>query len=488
MIASVPAGTVKLVGHPTLDWRYEVDIDASRDDHKQVWAAGKTLGGSSSINGMVYVRGTRGDFDDWVSDGCPSWGADDVFPYFRKSEHFYGPSSPDHGTEGPLAVSPISHLHPLSGAFVSACEQIGLPRRSDYCGGDLFGAFPIFATIKQGRRCSTYDAFLAPVRGRPNLQIVTEAEVTRIVFESVRAVGVEVIIAGRPPQVIRTRGEVLVCAGTIGSPVLLLRSGVGPAQELRELGVSPVMDLPVGKNLQEHSVVSISKLVSVATYNDAARPAMLAWHLLQYAFLRTGPLSSPAVQAMAYAKSDPMLPEPDVCFSLLPLAMDLTDAPKLHESSGISIAAQICRPYARGSIQLTDPSPRSRPKITYQMLDDERDVASLTFAGRMAERIFSAPPLAQYVRARNQPNAELMDDAQWREYLRRYVGIGYHPVGTCRMGTTAAAVVDPTLRVRGLAGIRVADASIMPRITSGNTNAPSIMIGEKAAALILERR
>lgn len=483
MLVDMPAGTLKLMGDEAADWTYEVEPDASRDGHRQIWSGGRMLGGSSSINGMVYARGERADYDEWRDAGCPGWGADDVWRYFLKAERFNGPPSQDHGQSGPLGVSPLNTKHRLTDAFLKACEQVGMPRRDEYCAGDQLGSFPIWTTTERGRRTNAYDAYVRPNLNRPNLRVLTGAAVDSIVFEGRRAVGVRGRRDGEPFDV-RTRGEVLVCAGAIASPVILLRSGIGPADQLAGLGIPCAADLPVGRNLQEHAVIAVSKLVDMATYNEAPKPLNLPLNVANYFLRRAGPLTSPAVQAFSYAKTRPDLAKPDVCFAFIPLALDLAGAPRLHDRSGVTIAGQICQPRARGEIRLRDPAPSTRPVIDYQMLADAEDLAKLVQVARSCEDIFAAPALAGHVQAANQPPTALDLDSDWEAYLRRVLGIGYHPVGTCRMGSDASAVVDPMLKVRGVSGLRVIDASVMPRITSCPTNAPTIMIAERGADLV----
>jgi choline dehydrogenase len=486
-LVNMPAGTFKLMGDQSADWSYTVENDPTRGGRPGRWSAGRMLGGSSAINGMVYVRGLRGDFDHWAEAGCAGWGFSEVFPYFLRSETFAGPPSQEHGAHGPLSVSPARTVHPLARAFLAACDEIGVAKRDDYCNGDQFGAFLVWSTTRRGRRCSTYDAYLKPIRARTNLQIVTDAEAEKILFEGRRATGVRVR-RGDAEETYRAKREVIVACGTIGSPVLLMRSGLGPAAHLRDLGVEIVNDLPVGRNVQEHVSVGLSKLVDQPTYNSPMSALHMARHMIDYLLFKRGPLTSPAVHAMAYAKSAPALEEPDICFSFLPLALDFTVAPpKLHPAPGVTIAGQVCRPRSRGTILLKDASPRTRPVIRHDMFADPRDMETLMAAAKLAERMFAASPLAAHVTGANQPPQPMADDEAWRDYIRAWSGIGYHPVGSCRMGVGEDAVVDPRLRVRGVEGLRVIDASIMPRITSGNTNAPVIMIAEKGAELVRER-
>jgi len=486
-MVKMPAGTYKLIGRPKSDWLYELEPDASRGGRVQVWSGGRMLGGSSAINGMVYIRGVRTDYDDWAADGCPGWGFSDVMPYFIKSERFAGPPSQAHGTHGPLAVSPPQTVHPLARAFVRACGEIGLPMLDDYCDGDQYGAYLIWSTTDRGRRCSAYEAFLKPALNRPNLQVVSEAEAERLTFDGKRVTGVRFRRAGAS-ETCTARREVIVSGGAMGSPTLLLRSGLGPAAELKAAGVEVLADLPVGRNLQEHISIGMSKLVDQPTFNSPLGPLHMARYMFEFLALRRGPLTSPAVHAMAQAKSRPDMDVADISFSFLPLAVDYrARPPKMHDRPGVSISGLVCRPYTRGTIKLASGDPKQRPIIDYPTLGDERDRIALRAAGRMVQDMFEAPALAQHVVGPGQPDRRLTTDEDWDAYIHERVGHGYHPVGTCRMGQPGASVVDPSLRVHGVAGLRVVDASVMPRLPSANTNAPTIMIAEKAAETVREQ-
>lgn len=482
----MPAGSFMLMGNPKADWIYPTEPDPSANNRSITWAAGKVLGGSSGINGMVYIRGQRSDYDLWRDSGCPGWGFDDVYPYFLKAERWEGPPSPQHGTDGFLSVSPPRVLHALTDPFLQACAQAGMPIREEYCGGDLLGSFPVNGTTRNGQRCSTRRAYLEPVLRRPNLTVIDHSLVGKITFEGRRATGVHAVCGGQAMS-FTARREVLLCGGTLASPTLLLRSGVGPSAELAEFGIPVVADLPgVGRNLQEHCGVSQSRLVDMPTYNTQMKPWQLARHLLNYLVARRGMLTSIAVHAMAYGKSDEHLVEPDFCMSFLPLCIAFVDGkPALHKQAGITVGSQLLRPRSRGRIRLRDTAPDTRPIIEHGMISDPRDVALTIAACKRTAAVFAAPALASHVIADNDPAQIPQTDAAWEDYARSRVGIGYHPVGSCRMGSDDMAVVDTKLRVRGIEGLRVVDASIMPNIISGNTNAPTIAIAEKAADIIL---
>ena len=481
----MPAGSFRLMGDADADWRYPVAPDSSQARPSRPWSAGRGLGGSSAINGMVYNRGVRGDYDAWAAAGATGWSFEEVFPYFLRSERFAGQGLEQaHGALGPLAVSPPRVLHPLAKAFIAACGESGLPEREDYCAGEQDGAFVVLGTTDKGERADTGRAFLTEAARRPNLRIITRAEAQTLVFEGSRACGVHVREPGGE-QTYRAN-EVIVSCGAIGSPALLQRSGIGPADSLRALGIGVVADLPgVGANLQEHPSIGISRLVNQPTYNSRMTPLGLGLAMAEYVLFRRGMMSSIAVHAMGCARTEPGATDPDVALSFLPLCIDLRSAPpRPHKSPGVTIAANVCHPATRGRVSLVAREGGYQPLIEHQMLGDDRDLERLVAAGRLIEQIFEAPALRRCVVARNSPETAPGSDEAWRDYVRSNVGLGYHPVGTCRMGEDTGAVVDPLLRVRGIEGLRVIDASVMPRITSGNTNAPTIMIAERAADLI----
>lgn len=482
----MPAGSFALMGNPKADWIYPTEPDPSAGSRVTTWAAGKALGGSSSINGMVYIRGQRGDYDAWRDSGCPGWGFDDLLPYFRKSENFTGPASSVHGTEGPLTVSPPRALHPLAHTFLDAAGHCGMPAREEYCAGDVHGSFIVYGTTRNGKRCSARKAYLEPALKRPNLTVATDAFVDNVMFEGRRAIGVNVIVDGAR-QTFLARREVVLSGGTIASPGVLLRSGIGAGADLSTMGIEVVADLPgVGCNVQEHCGVSQSRLIDVPTYNTMVGPLRLAGHLLQYATVKKGILTSIAVHAMAYARSSPELSEPDIAMSFLPLAIGFVGGhPAMAKQAGVTIGSQVLRPHGRGRISLKDRDPLSKPVIKHALLGDRRDLELTIKGSRLVTKVFAAPPLAKHVIGDHEPASLPDSDSAWESYVRQRVGIGYHPVGSCRMGTDDMAVVDPLLRVRGVERLRVVDASVMPNIISGNTNAATIAVAEKAAEMIV---
>jgi choline dehydrogenase len=481
LLFDMPAGSFALMGNPKADWIYPTEPDSSAAGRSTTWAAGKVLGGSSGINGMVYMRGQRGDYHAWDE----GWSFDDLYPYFLKSEHFEGPPGAAHGSDGPLSVSPPRVLHPLAHTFLEAAGQCRMPRREEYCAGDLAGSFLVYGTTRSGKRCSARKAYIDPIAGRSNLTILRQAMVEKVVLEARRAVGVSVVLAGQR-HMFRARTEVLVCAGTIGSPAILLRSGLGPGCELASLGIPVVADLPgVGRNVQEHSGISQGRLVNVPTYNTMIGWLRLAGHLLQYIFTKRGILTSIAVQAMAYARSAPELPEPDIAMSFLPLAIGFVGGhPTLAKSPGVTIGSQVLRPHGRGRIRLRDVDVESKPIIEHALLSDTRDLALNVQGARLVARMFAAPAFRAYVVGDHEPAELPSSDKEWEDYARQRAGIGYHCVGSCRMGDDDMSVVDSQLKTRGVDRLRVVDASVMPNIISGNTNAVTSAIAERAADIV----
>ena len=485
----MPAGTAKLMGHQTYDWCLPTQPDPTINDRTMQWAAGKVLGGSSSINGQVYMRGERSDYDNWEKLGCTGWGWDSVLPYFLKSETLHDAPSQTHGRHGPLSVSPIADPQPIGDHVIAAFSQIGISMNEDYCDGSQAGVYRIYATQKDGQRCSTAHGYLDPARNRPNLTVVTGARVDRVIIENGRAVGVAYRHAGNDCTV-RAAREVIVSAGTVHSPAILMRSGIGPAAQLAKHGIAAVADLPgVGQNLREHNSIGLAKLVNIPTMSARLGPVRLVGHLLNYLLRRKGLLTTPAVQVMASFRTDPDLPDPDIILSMLPVAVTFNDKGDavVEKRPSFSFGFHVARPQSRGEVRLHSADPDDKPVIDHRLQGDPSDVAKLVKALKVVEQACAAPALSSVIIGTLRPDPLPRNDEEWEAYVRAWGGIGYHSVGTCRMGRDKdpLAVLDPQLRVRGVAGLRVIDASAMPEPVSANTNAPTIMIAEKGSEMIL---
>lgn len=482
----VPGGIFKLINNPALDWCYQTEPEPELADRRLGWPRGKVLGGSSSINGLVYVRGQAEDFDHWHQLGNPGWAYEDVLPYFRRSEDQGRGADRFHGIGGPLAVSDPRVRMPIVDAFIEAAAQAGYRRTHDFNGADQEGAGYFQFTIGGGRRSSAARAYLKPILHRKNLRIVTGALTQRILFEGGAACGVEYTRAGCV-QKARCRRELILSAGAVGSPQILMLSGVGDPQALREQGIEVVHALPgVGGNLQDHlQIKSVFKTRRPMTLNDQVRTIWgRALVGLDYVVRRRGVLSFGASLAGAFLKTDPGLPRPDIQFHFQPLSLDRYDA-GLHKFSAFTMAVCGLRPRSRGRLSLRSADPSQAPIIQARYLSHPEDVETLVKGLAVARKIAAAPALAELISAEWMPGADVQGDDQIRAYVRSMGATVFHPAGTCRMGTGPDAVVDARLKVHGVAGLRVADASIMPTIVSGNTNAAAIMIGEKAADMIL---
>ena len=483
-MVNMPAGCYTMLGKPNTDWMYMTEPDPSLNGRQVMWMAGKMLGGGSAINGMMYIRGSRRDYDSWEQElGCEGWGWNTVQTFFKRSEGFAGTPGQSHSTNGPLGVALPQAIHPLSHAWIEACAETGLRKVGDYCAGDIDGAFMSYVTQHNGQRSSAARAFLHGALKRPNLQVLTGAMVDKVLIEQGRATSVRFLHDGAI-KAIAARREVIVSASTMASPAILLRSGIGPAEDLRALGIPVVVDAPaVGKNLQEHASVQTSVFVDIPTINTRMKPADLLLGVLQYLLTRRGIMTVTPVQAMAFLRSQPDLVEPDIKLQFGPLVFDpVTRGP--HKRAGTVVYANVAKPRSRGEIRLRSPDPADAPVIDHRLLGDPGDVAALIAGLKAVDRIYRSPSFARHVQGRIFPVEAPVDDLGWEQHVRNTAGIGYHPVGTCRMGGDRASVVDPRLNVRGVAGLRVADGSIMPIMPSANTNAPAIMIGEKAADMI----
>ena len=497
LLTYVPAGMQSLVASPRTNWFYMTEPDSTQNGRSIMWFSGKGLGGGSAINGMAYIRGTPYDYDQWAAMGCTGWSWSDVLPYFKKSEDFDGPPSEWHGKGGPLGVSRLRAVHPLARSFVEACKEIGLRDIEDYCSGDIDGAFINFATQRGGNRCSTAQGFLKPALRRPNLEVVTGAMADRILFDGKRAVGVRFVQDGQLKE-IRVAREVIVSAGTLQTPGILMRSGVGPGGHLQEHGIEVAADRQgVGKNLHEHASLHNSRLVDVPTYNVRNNPVRLGMEGLKYLLARRGMLTTCAVHAMAHVRSSPELEHPDIKYQMMPLWNDMVGKayfksegaiPDADRNFGIAITVNLMTPNSRGQILLRDADPFSRPVIDFRMYDDPADLERMRKGMKLSNDIYAAPSLAKHVTGPACPPDPDQSDEEWDEQLRACSSTGIHPVGSCRMGGDEDSVVDPQLRVRGVEGVRLADCSIIPVMPSANTNAPAIMVGEKCADYVRGNR
>jgi choline dehydrogenase len=456
-----------------------ITVPQDNAEKRQVpWPSGRALGGSSSINGMIYIRGNRADFDAWRDAyGCTGWGYADLLPYFKRAEDQGRGESFYHGVGGPLSVQDARYVHPLAEAWVRSAQEHGLPANSDHNGAEQDGVGPYQVTQDNGERCSTAAGYLRPALERPNLTVLTGAQVTRVLIEDGRAVGVRYVRDG--VEEARTRGEVVLSAGAVKSPQLLLLSGIGPAGQLRELGIEPVVDLPVGEGLQDHPLcIAQWATPEVPNFFEELTPeAMEVWQRE-----RQGPFASHFAVAGGFGRTKPDLPAPDVQYDAVALAASmgpdgLVIDPEKRAVSLVVVAAQV---RSRGRIVLASADPFERPLIDPGYLSDPGDLDTLVAGLREQREIAACGPLASYVTEELFPGPDVQTDEELRAYVRRTVTTVWHPTSTCAMGS----VCDPELRVLGVDGLRVVDASVMPTVPRGNTNAPTIAVAERAADLI----
>ena len=485
----MPAAFVRVLATERA-WTYETDPQPHAAGRKMFVPQGRTLGGGSSVNAMVYIRGTPHDYDGWRELGCQGWGWDEVLPFFKRAEGNQRFAGPLHGTEGPQAVSDARYRHPLSSAFLRAAQEAGLPYNDDFNGAQQAGVGFYQCTTFDGRRASTATTYLAQVRSDPKLQVQTHAHVARVLTKDGVATGVSYLIGGKgEPQTALSRGDVILCAGALASPKVLLLSGIGPGAQLASHGIGVVRDLPgVGENFQDHLEVSVygrtRDPISLAG-NDTGLGALK--HGLQWTLFKTGLLTSTVVESGGFVDTTGS-GQPDLQFHVLPTLVGDVDRPPLP-GHGISINPCFLHPASRGTVRLRSADPLAPISFDGGYLTAQADVDTLVRGLKLARRILRAPALAKLVSEELAPSAQdEISDAALADYVRQRAKTVYHPAGTCRMGSDPMAVVDPMLRVHGVQRLRVCDASVMPRIVSGNTNAPAIMIAERCADFVLAEK
>ena len=483
----IPAGFMKLLDHPTLTWGYHAEPDPGTAGRAILYPRGKVLGGSSSINGLIYVRGQPEDFDHWAQLGNRGWSWDDVLPYFKKAENWEGEANEWRGKGGPLFTSPMTDIPPLCRAAIEAGKEIGLEYREDVNSLPHGGIGYCQQTRGGRRRASAARTYLHPAMRRPNLQVVTKALVRRILFDGKRAVGVEFARGGAVERAEAGR-EVILAAGAVGSPHILQLSGVGEPEHLSRVGIPVHHPLPgVGQNLQDHYIARISYPVKgTSTINERSRGVSLAAEILRYLVTGKGMLTYSASLAAASVKVLEESATPDVQCSIAPGSFKDGQIGELDDFPGITAGAWQMRPLSRGYVEARSPDPAEAPAINPRYLSDPTDRRAMIGGLRFIRRLFAAPALARYCGAEILPGAEVETDDELLDYAREKGSTVYHATCTCKMGSDQLAVVDDQLRVHGLEGLRVIDASVMPTVTSTNTNAPTIMIAEKGAAIILE--
>ena len=483
----LPIGYFRTMTDPRVSWQFATEPQPQTGNRAIVWPRGRVLGGSSAINGLLYIRGQRADYDDWARLGATGWDYRSVLPFFRRSERYEGGESQYHGASGELGVSDLRNDHPYCEAWLQAGAQAGFPRTDDFNGPDDGGLGRYQLTLAGHWRCSAATAFLRPVRQRPNLTVMTGVRVTRVLLERGEATGVEWVANGQLTQAIADR-EVLLAAGSLQSPQLLQLSGVGPAALLRQHGIAVAHDAPeVGRNLQDHYQARvIVRLKERMSLNDQVRnPLSLARMGAQWLFGQRGPLTVGAGQVGGLVATDQAQGgRPDALINVMPLSVDKPGDP-LHRFSGFSASVTQCRPESMGTVSIRSADPLAAPRIVTNYLTEPRDIKVLVSGLKLLRDIYRQPAFRDLITDDEYlPGKAVVSDAEIEAFARHKGGTVFHPSGTCRMGSDPQAVVDPQLRVQGVGRLRVIDASVMPRMVSTNTNAAAILIGEKGASLL----
>ncbi len=493
LMIHTPIGFGKTLNDKRVNWLYETEIDKGSGGRRHKWPKGKVLGGSSSINGLLYIRGQAADYDGWRQMGCEGWSYSDVLPYFKRAEHQERGEDEYHGTGGPLNVSDFTEKHPISAALLEAAVEAGIPRSNDINGREQEGVSWFQCSIKGGKRHSTAVGYLHPVMNRANLRVLTEAQTTRILLEGKKAVGIEYLWGGQK-KTLKARREVILAAGAVASPQLLEVSGIGRGDILQKNGVPVVHELKgVGENLQDHYMIGCQWRLKpeCTTVNELSHGVNLWKEVIKYYTMRRGLLTFPVAHIAAFCRSRSELAHPDIQFHMMAASMDLEILGKkqalvLEKEPGLTCTPCQVRPESRGHIHITSSDATKYPAITPNYLSDPIDQDCAIAGLKWARKIMNQPAIVKYLASPGDPFGDT------RESMLGYAAVAgatlYHAVGTCKMGHDPMAVVDPQLRVHGIGNLRVIDASIMPKISSGNTNAPTIMIGEKGSDLIMGKQ
>ncbi|OYV01013.1 MAG: glucose-methanol-choline oxidoreductase [Burkholderiales bacterium PBB5] len=486
VLIQCPAGLAAMAQYKAANWGFETVPQAGFHGRRGYQPRGKVLGGSSSVNAMIYLRGQAADYDGWAAAGNPGWSFADVLPYFKRSEHNERGANAWHGTGGPLNVMDLQAPNPIGQRFIEAGRQAGLALNPDFNGAEQAGVGPYQVTHRAGERCSAAKAYLGPALDRPNLQVITQAQATQVLTDGRRAVGVAYVQGGQR-HTVQARVEVLLAAGALQSPQLLMTSGIGPGSPLQQHGIAVVHDLPgVGSHLHDHvDVVQVVDTPGLHALFGLSLPG--AWRVLQgmwqWRQSRSGLLTTNFAEAGAFLRSDPLLDQPDLQLHFV-VGKLVDHGRKTVFGHGYSCHVCLLHPASRGSVRLASADPLAAPRIDPNFLDDETDLARLVKGVKQMRRILAQPALAALGGRELASSAGLHSDEDVVAFIRRFADTIYHPVGSCRMGPGPDDVVDHRLRVHGMDGLRVVDASVMPRIVAGNTNAPTMMIAEKAADMI----
>ena len=488
-LSALPISYSLFIDKPGVNWRYTSEPEPASADRRISIPRGRMLGGSSSINGLVFVRGQREDYDHWAEQSSDDWSYDALLPMFKKMESYSGPPSSARGTSGPLKVEITPDRSPIYDALFAAGEELGIPRNEDYNGNQQEGIGRTQTTIKNGRRMSAAYCYLRPIKRRPNLHIVTNAHVERLLMDGRQCVGMEY---RRGTDVVRARAnrDVILAAGAINSPQLLELSGIGQADRLRELGIPVVHELSgVGENLRDHYAprMSFSVKTKGATYNDRVRGLRLAGQVIRYAITRRGFLSIPSAPLLGFLKSHAELTRPDLQIHFVPYTVKNVSKRQLGDEPGMTLAFYQLRPESTGSVHIQSRDAYTHPEIRFNFLSAPIDRRAMVDGVRVVRRLTATRALQPFFDSWIKPVESIVSDEEILEWVQNNAETAYHPVGTCKMGIGPDAVVDPNLRVHGVGGLRVADGSIMPTLVSGNTNAACIMIGEKASSILATR-